>query len=50
MSFVRLPVNFNPVAALHMRAYYAAETLGVLDSIHQAFFDEIHVKKNPFPT
>jgi thiol:disulfide interchange protein DsbA len=47
VSFVRLPVNFNPVAALHMRAYYAAETLGVLDKIHQPFFDEIHVKKNP---
>ena len=46
VSFVRLPVNFNPVAALHMRAYYAAEDLGVLDSIHQAFFDEIHVRKN----
>jgi thiol:disulfide interchange protein DsbA len=29
-----------------MRAYYAAESLGVLESIHQAFFDEIHVRKN----
>ena len=47
VTFVRLPVNFNPVAALHMRAYYAAQTLGVLDSIHQAFFDEIHLRKNP---
>jgi thiol:disulfide interchange protein DsbA len=46
VSFVRLPVNFNPVAALHMRAYYAAETLGVLEKVHQPFFDEIHVKKN----
>jgi thiol:disulfide interchange protein DsbA len=47
VAFVRLPVNFNPTAALHMRAYYAAEELGVLDNIHQAFFDEIHVRKNP---
>jgi len=47
VSFVRLPVNFNPTASLHMRAYYAAENLGVLDSIHQAFFDEVHVRKNP---
>jgi protein dithiol oxidoreductase (disulfide-forming) len=46
-TFIRLPVNFNPTAALHMRAYYAAQTLGVLDSIHQAFFDEIHLHKNP---
>jgi thiol:disulfide interchange protein DsbA len=46
VAFVRLPVNFNPTAALHMRAYYAAEDLGVLDSIHQAFFDEIHVRKH----
>jgi thiol:disulfide interchange protein DsbA len=47
VAFVRLPVNFNPTAALHMRAYYAAEDLGVLDKIHQPFFDEIHVRKNP---
>ena len=47
VAFVRLPVNFNPTAALHMRAYYAAEDLGVLDKVNQAFFDEIHVRKNP---
>jgi thiol:disulfide interchange protein DsbA len=46
VSFVRLPVNFNVVAALHMRAYYAAQSLGVLESIHQAFFDEIHLHHN----
>jgi thiol:disulfide interchange protein DsbA len=34
-------------APLHMRAYYAAQNLGVLDSIHEAFFDEIHLRKNP---
>ena len=47
VNFIRLPVNFNPTAALHMRAYYAAETLGILEKIHQPFFDEIHVRKNP---
>ncbi len=47
VAFIRLPVNFNPTAALHMRAYYAAETLGVLEKIHQPFFDEIHLRKNP---
>jgi thiol:disulfide interchange protein DsbA len=47
VNFIRLPVNFNPTSVLHMRAYYAAETLGVLEKIHQPFFDEIHLRKNP---
>jgi thiol:disulfide interchange protein DsbA len=47
VNFIRLPVNFNPTASLHMRAYYAAETLGVLEKIHQPLFDEIHLRKNP---
>jgi thiol:disulfide interchange protein DsbA len=47
VNFVRLPVNFNPTAALHMRAYYALQTLGVLENVHKAIFDEIHLRKDP---
>lgn len=47
VNFVRLPVNFNPTAALHMRMYYALQTLGVLESVHKAIFDEIHLRKDP---
>lgn len=46
VSFVRIPVSFNKMAAVHMRAYYAAEALGVTEDIHTDFFNEIHVKKN----
>ncbi len=46
VSFMRVPVAFNQLAAMHVRAYYAAETLGVADQIHEAFFTEIHVNKN----
>ena len=46
-------VVFRPVAAAlnpswvnHARAFYAAETLGVVDKIHDALFKELHQKKN----
>jgi thiol:disulfide interchange protein DsbA len=47
VNFVRLPVNFNQTAALHMRMYYALQTLGMLESVHKAIFDEIHLRKDP---
>lgn len=49
VEFVRVPAVFNPVWALHARAYYAAVTLGLYDNgkheFHGAFFDEIHKHK-----
>lgn len=47
VEFVRLPAALNPNWAFHAKAYYTAETLGVVDTFHGAFFDEIHMKKNP---
>ena len=45
-------VVFRPVAAVlnpswvnHARAYFAAETLGVVDKIHDPLFDAIHKQK-----
>ena len=47
--FYRIPAIFNPAWALHARAYYTAKTLGLFDdgkhAFHDAFFNEIHVKK-----
>ena len=48
--FVRIPAVFNQVWALHARAYYTAESLGLYENdshkFHDAFFDEFHNKKN----
>ena len=47
--FYRIPAIFNPAWALHARAYYTAKTLGLFDdgkhAFHDAFFNEIHIKK-----
>lgn len=42
VDFVRVPSPLNPSWAVHSRAYYAAEALGVLDQTHEALFDAIH--------
>jgi thiol:disulfide interchange protein DsbA len=42
----RIPAIFNnPAWELHARAYYTADVMGVLDKVHDALFDAIHVKK-----
>lgn len=47
--FYRVPAVFNPAWGLHARAYYTAKSLGLFDNgkhaFHDAFFNEIHVKK-----
>jgi thiol:disulfide interchange protein DsbA len=50
VKFVRVPVMFNDVAALHARAYYTAEILGVLDKTHLPMFEEIHINRNMLST
>ncbi len=39
----RLPAVLGESWAIHARAYYAAESLGVLERIHKPLFDAIHV-------
>lgn len=46
VNFVRVPAPWNALSELHARAYYTAETLGVLEQIHTPFFREIHVNGN----
>lgn len=46
VEFIRVPATFNPRWKLHAKMYYTAETLGVLDKMHSAIFDEYHVNRN----
>src|SRR5690606_12077356 len=47
---VRIPAVWNELGELHARAFYTAEALGVLDRMHAAFFETIHVQKNRLET
>jgi len=47
VSFVRIPVMWNPVNEIHGRVYYTAEALGKLDVINPAMFKAIHVENRP---
>lgn len=48
VTFKRVPAVFgNPVWALHARAFYTAEALGVLDTIHEPLFNAIHLQRRP---
>ena len=50
VTFYSVPAVFNPTWALHARAFYAATSLGLFENgkheFHNAFFEEIHKKKN----
>ncbi len=47
VSFVRIPVMWNPTNEIHGRIYYTAEALGKLDQISPAVFRSIHVDNRP---
>lgn len=47
VDFVRLPATLRKNWENHARAYFVAETLGVVDKIHTPLFEEIHVKNQP---
>ena len=44
-AFVRTPGVFNERWAVHARAYYAFEALGLTGKLHGKLFDAIHTKK-----
>lgn len=46
VSFIRLPVMWNPTNEIHARIFYAADALGKLDEMHDEIFKEIHISKN----
>jgi len=45
VDFIRMPAILREEWSLHARAFYTAETLGILDKIHKPLFDAIHVEK-----
>lgn len=47
VEFIHMPAIFNDRLEVYARAFYAAEVLGELDKVHEAFFDAIHVQKRP---
>jgi len=44
-QFVRTPAVFNEQWAVHARAYYAFETLGIMAKMHEPLFHALHVDK-----
>jgi len=46
-QFVRTPAVFNEQWAVHARAYYAFETLGITAKIHKDLFYALHAEKRP---
>jgi thiol:disulfide interchange protein DsbA len=50
VEFVRIPAVFRPDWALFARTYYTAQVLGVVDKIHQPFFEAIHELRKPMKT
>lgn len=44
VALTRVPAVFSEEAELHARAFYTAESLGVLDAMHAALYDQIHVR------
>ncbi len=44
-QFVRTPAVFNEQWAVHARAYYAFETLGITAKMHEPLFQALHVDK-----
>jgi thiol:disulfide interchange protein DsbA len=47
VQIVQEPSVLNPTWAVHARAFFAAELLGVHDEIHQAMFNAIHLQRRP---
>ena len=43
--FVRVPGVFRPLWGFHAKVYYTAEVLGVLDQVHPAMFEAMHVQR-----
>lgn len=43
--FQQLPVTWNELMEVHARAFRTAKTMGVLEQVHQPFFNAIHLEK-----
>ncbi len=50
VKFEHMPAMFGGAANLHARTYYALESIGEAERLHEAFFREIHDKRNRLTT
>ena len=50
VDFHRSPAMWNKLMAVHAQAYYAAETLGVLEKLNQPLFDALNVNRKRLET
>ncbi len=47
VQFVYMPAVFGGVWEVYGRAFYAAETMGLLEKTHSALFNALHVERRP---
>lgn len=45
VDFIRSPVVWNKVTELHARAFYTAQSLGVLDKVHEPLFTALNIDR-----
>jgi protein dithiol oxidoreductase (disulfide-forming) len=50
VDFIRIPAVFSEQWGKHAKAYFVAEALGVVDKVHDDFFDAIQNKKEELET
>jgi len=50
VKLVRIPVVFQPGWDIYAKAYYTAETMGIIEKTHQPLFDAIHKQRKNFRT
>ena len=43
----RLPMVSDDASRMHARMYFAAEKMGLVDELHMAFYQAIHLNSNP---
>ena len=46
VNFVRFPAMWNGLMKIHAQAFYTAEALGALDTMHEPIFDAINLQGN----
>lgn len=50
IEFIRIPAIFRPGWEVYARAFYTAESLGIVDRFHPAIFGAIHGEKRKIST
>jgi protein dithiol oxidoreductase (disulfide-forming) len=46
IDYLRFPAIWNELMKIHAQAYYAAESLNVVDKVHGPIFDAINLQNN----